>query len=394
MTTDNLTPAVPAEAQQQASLATDVETQWRRVVRRRSFLKGLGVAGAAGAALPVGALTATSAAAASNTLTAGDAAILRFLATAEILESDLWQQYMELGGANSPTGGNAAYTAALQNLDSDMPQYITDNTDDEKSHAAFLNAYLKAHGAQPVNLEKFRTLSGSTADGAAAGVKRLTNLQDLNVDTSWYTRYRSDENPDFGDTFQQVVSITGKPGIPRNNADAQASPPNPPVTNAEKHIQAIANTAAFHFAMIEQGGSSLYTTLALKATSLEVLRIVVSIGGVEVDHFSLWHDKVGGAVSTTLAPLTDPLTGLFFPDLNNPPNVELKQTNKILPEPCEFIDDKFPVCSVIRPSTVKNSGAVAAVAAFTGSNLFKGQSEEFFDTIAALAKAADAAHRQ
>ncbi len=356
----------------------DVSTQWRRLVGRRSFLKGVG---AVGATLPAGVLLATQAQAA--TLSKGDAAILRFLAAAEILESDLWEQYTELGGAppesGPSTGGNPNYIAALKSIDSDMPQYITDNTDDEFSHAAFLNAYLKANGAQPVNLDRFRTLSGSSATGST-GKKRLTNLKELNVDTSWYTRYRSNENPDLGFVAPQLITITNRPAIPVTNAD------NGPAN----HIQAIANTAAFHFAMIEQGGSSLYTTMCLKVTSLEVLRIVVSIGGVEVDHFSLWHDKV----ANTLAPpnnVTD--KGLVFPDLSGSTD-PLKQINKILPEPCDFISESLPECSVIRPSTVQNSGAMAAVRALTADNLFKGQSKDFFDTLRDLAEAADEAERE
>jgi hypothetical protein len=158
-------------------------------------------------------------------------------------------------------------------------------------------------------------------------------------------------------------------------------------------MQAIANTAGFHFAMIEQGGSSLYTTMALKVNSLEVLRIVVSIGGTEVNHFAIWHDKVGNAVSGTLAGVTDPETGLNFPDFNTLPNQELHQTNLIMPEPCDFLSESFPDCSIIRPSTVQNSGAVAAVRALTADNLFKGQSDRFFDTVMALAEAADEAQR-
>jgi hypothetical protein len=96
-------------------------------------------------------------------LSRGAAAILRFLAAAELIESDLWNQYNELGGVN---GGNPAYIPALDNLDGDMPQYISDNTDDELSHSAFLNAYLKSEGAQPVNLDAFRTLPSSQATGA------------------------------------------------------------------------------------------------------------------------------------------------------------------------------------------------------------------------------------
>jgi len=160
-------------------------------------------------------------------------------------------------------------------------------------------------------------------------------------------------------------------------------------------MQAIANTAAFHFGFIEVGGSSLYTSLSLKVTSLEVLRIVVSIGGVEVDHFSLWHDKAGNAVSQPLAGVTDPETGVTFPDLNAPPfGGEDFQPNLVLPEPCDFIQEEgLPPCSVIRPSLTKNAGAVAAIKALTDDLLFEGQSEEFFETVMALARAADAAQR-
>src|SRR6202165_5893138 len=260
----------------------DVNTQWHQVIRRRSFLKGIG---AAGATLTAGGLLSTEGLAKSSRLTRGDVAILRFLAAAEILESDLWQQYNELGGVD---GGNPAYVAALQNIDGDMPQYITDNTDDELSHAAFLNAYLKSKGAEPVSLDEFRTLPTSQATGALAG-KRLTNLQKLNVDTSWYTRYRSRQNPDFGANITGPVTITNQPAIPISDSDTPPgqSQPVPPTTLQQQRMQAIANTAAFHFAMIEQGGSSLYTSMSLKVTDLEVLRIVVSIGGGEVDHSSL-----------------------------------------------------------------------------------------------------------
>jgi hypothetical protein len=368
----------------------DVNTQWQRVIRRRSFLKGVG---AAGASLTAGGLLATEGLAKSNRLTKGDVAILRFLAAAELLESDLWTQYTELGGDG---GGNAAYIAALSNIDADMPQYITDNTDDELSHAAFLNAYLQSKGAEPVNLDEFRTLPSTKATGAKQ-IGRLTNLQKLNVDTSWYTRYRSSQNPDLGAHINGPFAIPNEPAIPISDSDtppgqSQPVPPDP-LTPQQRRMQAIADTASFHFAMIEQGGSSLYTAMSLKVTDLEVLRIVVSIGGVEVDHFSLWHDKVGNAVSKPLAPLTDPVTGLTFPDLNAPAT-ELTQTNKILAEPCDFISKSLPACSVIRPSLTENAGAVAAVKGLTADQLFLGQSEEFFEVLRKLAVAADSARRE
>jgi hypothetical protein len=369
----------------------DLDSAWNRVVGRRAFLKGVGMTGAA--ALVPAALTTSGAMAARKGLTKGDVAILRFLAAVEIIETDLWQQYNELGGVD---GGNAAYQAALSNLDGDMPQYIADNTDDEISHAAFLNAYLKSMGAGPVNLDAFRTLPSSKAIGAKQ-IGRLTNLQKLNVDTSWYTRYRGTQNPDLGATFPQAITINKQPAIPLNDQDtpSDTSQPVPPDSTAARRMQAIANTAGFHFAYIEQGGASLYASLSLKASSLEVLRIVVSIGGVEVDHFGLWHDKVGNTVAQPLAGVTDPETGLTFPDFNAKPfGGEEFQTNLILPEPASFIRRNLPPVSVIRPSSTENAGAVATIKSFTADLLFEGQPPEFFETVMALARAADSAERE
>jgi len=339
-------------------------------------------------------------------LSKGDADLLRFAAWAEVVESDLWTQYNELGGATQPNDGptnigNPAYILALQNLDGDMPQYITDNTDDELSHAAFLNAYLETHGAEPVNLDAFRTLPSSQATGAQQ-IGRLTNLLNLNVDLSWYTRYRSEENPDspFNFIFQGPFMIVNEPAIPLNDTDTPPGQPQPvpPATDQESRMQAIANTAGFHFAFIEQGGSSLYPTLALKASSEEVLRILLSIGGVEIDHFSLWHDKAGNAVAQPLAGVTDPETGLTFPDLNAvapAAALELTQTNKIQPEPCDFLEgETLPPCSVIRPTSTALGGAVATVNAFRDDGLFNGQSTEFFELAMQLATAADNARRE
>jgi hypothetical protein len=366
----------------------DLRAAWSKVVGRRSFLKGVGLAGIA--AVPGSALFASDAMASSSSITAGDAAILRFLAAVELIESDLWVQYNELGGVK---GGNSAYMAALSNLDSDMPQYIADNTDDELSHAAFLNAYLASKGARTVNLDEFRKLPSSKASGARQ-IGRLTNLQSLNVDTSWYVRYRSTQNPDLGAHFPQAVNILNQPAIPLNDTDTPPGlpAPVPPVRRQETRMQAIANTAGFHFAYIEQGGSSLYSIMALKATSVEVLRIIVSIGGVETNHFSLWHDKGANAVAQPLAGVTDPETGVTFPDLNAKGG-ELNQTNLILPEPCEFLHKDLPDCSVVRPTLDDNGGAVATIKSFKADRLFEGQSPKFFRTIMDLARAADAAAR-
>jgi hypothetical protein len=225
-------------------------------VNRRSFLKKGALAGGAatvGASLLAGGKSAF--AQSGDSLNKGDIAILRFLAAAELIESDLWQQYAELGGVTEGTQNN--YQLALQYLDGDGSQYISSNTIDEISHANFLNGYLQSKGADPVNLDEFRTLQGSqtTIVRDSSNVGRLTNLKQLNVDTSWYIRYRSSTNPDFGATYPQAIKINGRPAIPVTDADFE----NP------NHIQAIADTAAFHFAMIEQGGSSLYQAAATKS---------------------------------------------------------------------------------------------------------------------------------
>jgi ferritin-like protein len=353
---------------------------------RRAFVLGgltLG-AGAIGASRLLPASTAF-AADESRRLTPGDAAILRFLAAAEILETDAWQQYNELGGIQDneiPGGsGNPEYTAALEVLDGDMPQYIHDNTEDEFTHFSFINAYLTAHGGDTVNLDHFRTLPSSKASGAQQ-IGRLTNLMQLTIDTSWWTRYRSrTKNPDFGDSFPQAVPGLSQgmfPAIPRSNKDL-----HPPA-----HLQAIANTAGFHFAFIEQGGTSLYPSLAQRVTDREVLRILLSIGPTETMHFQTWQDKAGNA-----PPLIDPTNGLVFPDLNAPPfGGEDFQTNLIMPEPTIFLNRRFPVCSIIRPT--KTAGAaMGALRALTANGLFRGQSDAFFETLTELAHAADAARR-
>ena len=387
MTVHDLRPGASSEV---AAQEHELQALWQRVVGRRSFLKQAGIVGAA--AVPFSALMASSASAKSTGATDGDIAILRFLAAAEILETDLWEQYNELGGLQ---GGNPAYVAALANIDPDAPAYISGNTRDERSHADFINAYLVSQGAQPVSLERFRTLKGSQATGADQSRRRITNLKTNNVDTSWYLRYRSMANPDFGATFGQAVTINNQPVIPLNDTDTppNMSAPVPPSTPQQSRMQAIANSAAFHFSMIEQGGSSLYTTLSLQVTSLEVLRIVVSIGGTEVDLFGVWQDVAANAVEPPLAGVKDPETGTFFPNLDASGR-DSTRANNIFPQPCEFIDPRLPDCSIIRPTLSKNGGAMAAVKFLTSTGLFEGQSHAFFAAATALAKAADAAVRR
>ena len=365
----------------------------RRSVPRRTFLcrMGLGaVALAPGAAL-LSSASKTFGDEEENQIgiRAGDAALLRFAAAAEILEADFWIQYNELGGvqdAEVPGGtGNEAYTEAIEVLDEDMPIYIHDNTDDEFTHQNFLNAYLASKGAATVNLEPFRTLPGSSATGSS-GKLRLTNLTKLTLDTSWWTRYRDDShNPDLDPnfTFPQVVptlAVNQHTAIPRTDADT--SDPN--------FLQAIANTAAFHFPTIEQGGNSLYPSMAQRATSVEVLRILISIGPTETMHFQTWSDKAGNAPQLTAV---DPVTGVSvtFPDLDNVG--EDLQKSLIMPEPCPFLSRNLPPCSIIRPTKTKGV-AMGALKFLTDMGLIIGQSPAIFALMKRLAQAADAAQRE
>ena len=389
------------------SLMRPVTKPGRPGSSRRSFLKKGAAAGVATASAGL-LFRGTSAFAEdekSGRLTPGDAALLRFAAAAEIIETDFWLQYQELAGAqddevskevasqlkgypSSPTGGNTLYTNAIAQLDSDMAQYIKDNTDDEFTHQDFLNAYLVSKGASPVSLEAFRTLPSSQATGSNKSVKRLTNLMQLTVDTSWWTRYRiGDHNPDLEPNFafpQAVPTLaTGKhTAIPRTDADTADS----------NVLQAIANTAGFHFATIEQGGTTLYPAMAQRATHPEVLRILLSIGPTETMHFQTWQDKAGNAPDATFS---DPInkSNVVF-DLQSAArfNTEDFQKNAIMPEPCPFISPNLPRCSVIRPTETKNI-AKGVVKFLTDMGLFIGQPPAFFAALNDLAEDADAAHR-
>jgi hypothetical protein len=377
----------------------DAWTSMKKAINRRSFVKkGITAAGIATAS--AGLLTNTTSLLAEDegredrtgSLTRGDAALLRFAAAAEILETDFWIQYNELGGVQDsevPGGsGNPAYTEALSQLDEDMAQYIHDNTDDEFTHQNFLNAYLASKGAATVSLEPFRTLPGSTATGSSQKM-RLTNLMQLTVDTSWWTRYRSDShNPDLDPNFvfpQAVPSLAvgQHTAIPRTDDD----------TNDPNFLQAIANTAGFHFPTIEQGGNSLYPSMAQRASSVEVLRILISIGPTETMHFQTWADKAGNAPQVSAV---DPVTGVSvtFPDLNSQPfGGETFQTNLVMPEPCPFLSRKLPRCSIIRPTETRGA-AMAVVKFLTAMGLFIGQSPQFFQLMHDLAADADRARRE
>ena len=394
-----------------------IKNSMRNSPNRRAFLK-TGIAASAatmGTGLLDGGLSAFGQQSGDKNITKGDIAILKFLNALEQIEADLWIQYSELGGTqdnevSGAGGGNPLYTAALTILDGDMPQYIHDNTDDEISHAAFLKAYLESKGSEAVDLSPFATIPGSRATGST-GKLRLTNLTKLTIDTSFWSRYRSITNPDFDPNapFSQAVPSLNAgqhTAIPRTDADTAGSSVSDNLpASISAHLQAIAFTAGFHFAFIEQGGTSLYPTLAQNVTSAEVLRVLLSIGPSETMHFQTWQDKAGNAL-----PLTDVDNGpggtgatVTFSTLadaqgeTDPESLkgDTLQANLIMPEPTHFLSRSFPPVAIIRPTSTKNSGAMAALQSFVDDGLFIGQKNpEFLKVMSTLAEEADSATRR
>jgi hypothetical protein len=394
---------------------------------RRSFLKnGMVAAGAVTAG--VGLVSGPAAFAEGEDrapITKGDIAILTFLSALEQVEADLWIQYAELGGPtpNVPssiglsgidlqlngkaisTGLAAGYITALQVLDGDMPQYIADNTDDEISHHRFLNNYLQSKGAAPIDLSSFASLPPSGVKGVPQ-TGRLTNLTQLKVDTTWWTRYRSaNQNPDFGGKFENAVPDLAKnphTAIPRTNDEAALNADG----TIPNHLQAIASTAGFHFGFIEQGGTSLYPALAQKVTNLEVLRVLLSIGPSETMHFQVWHDKAGNAPNITDGNLTfpplntgvDPTTGATGSIGGDETVADEFQTNLIMPEPTFFLESRFGPVAIIRPTSDAQGGAVASVVSFVDDGLFldpaTGSNTGIVAKLMRLAEEADEARRR
>ncbi len=342
------------------TMNNETDEQRNPGVSRRSFVRRAAIGASL---LPLSGFFASAASSLGQSgggVTAGDIAILKFLAAAELVETDLWQQYSELASKNGP------YREALQDVDEAIVEYINDDRDNERSHAKFINAYLVSIGQAPVNLDPFRTLPSSKAAGAQQR-GRLTNLSDLTVDTSWYLRYRSSENPDFGDTFPQVATIVDQPTIP--------------LRDGMPNLKVIAESAVFHFCAIEQGGASLYDSFLTKATSFDVLKIVASIGPVEFYQFGTFQTSLEG------------ITAARSEDTVIPQLSARSDVRETLPEPCEFLREGLPLCSVLRPRTTPKAGAVATTTALVKSGLFKGQSSAFLGAVVQLAKAADAAMR-
>ena len=315
-------------------------------------------------------------------LTKRDVAILRFFSAIELIESDLWQQYDEFGGVTD--GPQNPYQLALQFLDGDGSQYVTSNTLDEISHSTYLNAFLESECADPVDFDRFRMLRGSWST-IAQKIGRLTNLKHLDIDTTWCARYRQVEDPDFKSSSLKAIRIVNRQAIPRSDADF----------DGPSHVQAIANTAAFHFGYIEYLVSSLYATFSHKLKRAKVLKVAMGIGGNEIAHFLEWVDFAGNAVQWPPFQsdhLPSPMDG-FDLSLNTNSKVveplECRGVNFPIPPDvtCEFLND----CAALLPLETRFGGAVNTINHFSQNGIFVGQSPEFLRTILQMAEEADSA---
>ncbi len=294
---------------------------------------------------------------------ASDIAIFKFLAAVELVESDLWTQYTLLAE------GNPGFQRALTNIDPALVRYNHDIRRDETSHADFINAALQAAGQAATNLDKYRTLRMPQVQGSN-GAGYLTNLTDLNVDTSWYTKLRSHDNPDFGSKPAQFVELNGVAAIPTRD------------DLTEEQYQVSANAATFHSPSIDEAGTSLYAHFLSKASDIRAINVLACILPVEAIHFTGFNKALEGMPGVVA-------DGITFPNLRGDPNY----AQGIFPQLCPFVSTTLPMISVIRPVNSPNVGAVALVNKLTASNLFKGQSNEFLDAAMKLAEAADAAER-
>jgi hypothetical protein len=313
-------------------------------------------------------------------LTKRDVAILRFFSAIELIESDLWQQYDELGGVTE--GSQNPYQLALQFLDGDGSQYVTSNTLEEISHSTYLNAYLDTEGVDPVDFDRFRTLRGSWST-IAQKVGRLTNLKHLDIDTTWYARYRQAEDPGFKSSSLKAMRIVNRQAIPRSDADFEGP----------SHVQAIANTAAFHFGYIEYLVSSLYATFSHKMRRAKVLKVALGIGGNEISHFLSWVDFAGSAVQWPpfqSVNLPSPLDGF---DLSLTTNAEvvdhLECSGLNFPIPPDVTSEFLNDCAALIPLETCFGGAVNTINHFSQNGLFVGQSPEFLRTLLQMAEEAD-----
>jgi hypothetical protein len=310
-------------------------------------------------------------------LAKGEIAVLKFLIALELIENDVWQQYDELGGTAARMQNN--YQSAFQFLNRHASKYITSNAVNEIGHLTFLTTCLESEGVEPTSLEEFRILRGSKATGTQS-IDRLTNLMYVNIDASWDIRLRSDDQRGYPQDFY----IAHRPTIPYSDSELADT----------SHVQALANAAALHFRYIEEGVSSLYTSLSQRVKRAKVLRITLGIGGQEISHFLEWVNFA----SNVLHKLDDSDTAMAnhvvtFPNSEATSRRPSYQTSPRFSSRGTSIRRDLPHNAVIRPMNVRFGSAVATIQSFIESGLFRGQSTNFLRTLTTLAEEADAALR-
>lgn len=311
-------------------------------------------------------------------LTKGEISILKFLTSIELIESDLWQQYDELGGMTTRSQNN--YQLAFQFLHRHGSKSITANAINEIEHLTFLTMCLESEGVEPLDLDEFRILRGSRAPGSQ-NIDRLTNLRQLNIDTNWHLRRRTDDQPGT----PQDSYIARGPAIPYADSELDDT----------SHVQTLANTAALHFRYIEEAVSNLYTSLSQRVKRAKVLQITLGIGGQEIAHFLEWINFASTALhkqritldeqdfSTTNSDVTFPRSETTF-RRSDQGGVRFSRRS-----PSSRRD--LSLNSVIRPVNVPFDSAAAIIQSFTENGLFHGQSTKLLRTLMTLAEEADAA---
>ena len=107
-------------------------------------------------------------------------------------------------------------------------------------------------------------------------------------------------------------------------------------------------------------------------------------------HFQTWQDKAGNATPLTIF---DPINNSSVTFTNLSTNLDPTLTaHNIMPEPTPFLRTSLPICSIIRPTQTKGA-AMGAVTGLTADGLFIGQTTEFGQLLADLARDADQAKR-
>jgi hypothetical protein len=310
----------------------------------------------------------------SGELTKNDIAILRFLSALELIESDVWQQYEELGGVK--LGSQDPYRLALQSLDDNLSHFITSCALDEISHTTYLTLYLESEGVDPVNLDRYRTLRGSRAAGAL-NFGQLTNLQHLNLDLGVWAAPSSGESR-WKDRYltPDADRIIGLQSIPSTDADLEEP----------SEVRVIAKTALLHFGYLENLVSKLYVSLSQRIRRVKILEVTFGIGGNEIAHYHASLDLARNVIQGSQFLMDDSERSTAGrPVASSPYFLERERPTRSLHGAAG------PDESVRRPAGSDLSLAAETIARLAEGGLFIGQSPTFTHTLFQMAHEADRA---